>query len=115
MNDTPKQNDTERLRRENEELKARVRELEDRAALLERQLAERTPREDGFIEGRGVLWRRAATGALDKLVYCRTCKLVMTPVPSDYPTHYVCTRCGVHTDFGPDDLEEIMRSVSGVA
>jgi hypothetical protein len=118
--------DNRARREENDRLKKRVAELEAdlrqargrTAAVAEaaqkdwwkdRPAAETTA--PPLVEGHGVLWQPAADGRIEPVCYCPTCRLVMTPMPSGYPTEIVCTRCKFKAPFRPEQVPELVRKM----
>ena len=93
-----------RITRENRELKAEVKLLEIR--LSESQI------EGDFVMSHGVLWQRAANGLMEPFVYCPSCRLVMTPLPSGYPEYLVCTQCKFKASFHPSEIPELRNHIT---
>ncbi len=102
----------DRLRERVAELQNENEALRDRVAELEQKLAVATDIPEGFVEGQGALWLVGADGRVEKLAYCPTCKLVMTPFPSDYPTDLVCTSCKHKAPFAYQDFEAVWAGVN---
>ena len=92
-----------RITRENRELKAEVKLLEIR--LAESQIG------GDFVMSHGVLWQRAANGLIEPFVYCPSCRLVMTPLPSGYPEYLVCTQCKFKASFHPSEIPELRNHI----
>ena len=93
------------LRSENEALGDRIKDLEQKLSA-----AAGIP--EGYVAGPGVLWLVGADGRVERLAYCPTCKLVMTPFPSDYPTDLVCTSCKHKAPFSVQAIDEVWASVN---
>ena len=92
-----------RISRENRELKAEVKRLEIRLA--------ETKIGGDFVMSHGVLWQRAANGLIEPFVYCPSCQLVMTPLPSGYPEYLVCTQCKFKASFHPAEIPELRNQI----
>ena len=93
-----------KLQNENESLREQIADLNTRLRAV-RDVPE------GYIEGHGVLWRIAADGSIERLAYCPRCKLVMTPFPSGYPEHIICTACKYKAPFHPTEFDAVAREV----
>jgi hypothetical protein len=106
------QHDLDRLRQEKTELVNSNETLTERIADLEREIALMKDVPEGFISSSGVLWLVGAGGSIEKLAYCPTCKLVMTPFPSDYPEHLVCTVCKFKAPFEYSKLDQVWSEVT---
>ena len=96
----------DQLRQTVSELRSENEALKDRISGQEQKLDAARDIPEGYVEGQGVLWLVGADGRVEKLAYCPTCKLVMTPFPSDYPVNLVCTACKHQAPFAYQDLEE---------
>lgn len=64
-----------------------------------------------FVEGHGVLWCKSAAGRVEPICYCPACRLVMTPLPSGFPTEIVCTRCKGKAPFPPEQLSSLVAEL----
>jgi len=106
------QHDLDRFRQENAELVNSNETLKERIADLEREIAQMKDVPEGYVSSSGVLWLVAADGSIEKLAYCPTCKVVMTPFPSDYPEHLVCTACKFKASFGYPELDRVWGEVT---
>jgi len=106
------ESELDRLRQEKAELVNRNETLTERIADLERKIEAMKDVPDGYRSSSGVLWLVGADGSIEKLAYCPTCKLVMTPFPSDYPEHLVCTGCKFKAPFGYTELDRVWSEVT---
>jgi len=102
----------DQLRETVSELHGKNEALQDQLAGLEQKLSAAKDTPEGYVAGQGALWLVGADGRVEKLAYCPTCKLVMTPFPSDYPVALVCTACKHKAPFAYQDLEETWAGVN---
>ena len=102
-----------KLSKENKQLKKEIRALEDKVARLELSLKNYTET-DPFIDAHGVKWKRGADGAIEPVVYCVECELVMTPFPADNPQSFHCTKCGSKAPFGMEDMEALVSALESL-
>ena len=101
----------DKLLQEKAELVNRNETLTERIADLEHEIAAMKDVPDGYRSSGEVLWLVGADGSIEKLAYCPTCKLVMTPFPSDYPEHLVCTACKFKAPFAFSDFDQVWSEV----
>jgi FtsZ-binding cell division protein ZapB len=102
-----------KLREEIETLKKRASSVQEAAQKdwwKGRPAAETTT--PALVEKHGVLWQPSADGRIEPICYCPKCRLVMTPLPSGYPTEIMCTRCRFKAPFRPEQLPELVRTIA---
>jgi|ETNmetMinimDraft_26_1059896.scaffolds.fasta_scaffold23120_2 hypothetical protein len=95
------------------QLHAQIQELEETVKKLELDIARMEAEEAGFLSAHDVLWKLGADGTAEPAVYCPTCKLVMTPLPSGFPEYFVCTKCHFRADLDPEKIVDLAADVSG--
>ena len=89
-----------KLEKENGDLKTEL------AATEARLNAKTIPEE--FVEYRGALFKRNASGGYHLTVYCPNCRRVATTIDEHFP--YSCN-CGWAVEFTPHDLDGILKQL----
>jgi len=91
----------EKLEKENEGLKEQL-------AVLQQQVPQRT--EGEFVEHRGALFKRKASGGFHLAVYCPNDRSSTASVDEDIP--YLCSRCHWMSSFSRSELKSVMTELS---
>ena len=89
----------------------RVAELELENSDLKAKLAgaERKTMTEEFVEYRGALFKRNATGGYHLTVYCPNCRRVAGTIDEHFP--YSCAGCRWAVEFTPHDLPDIIKKL----
>jgi hypothetical protein len=94
-----------RLREENRTQKLRLEELDGTVAS--------SVTAGQFVEHRGALFKRRASGGYHDAVFCPSCQCPMSSLEGRLP--YNCSRCHILVDFIGADLKRVMKELEEYA